>query len=214
MATEKRDEILDAAYECFAQYGFRRTSMQDVAKAAGISRAAVYLHFKNKEDVFRALSLRVHERVLAAAEAAGTATEGIEDRLRAVLSAKLLGHFQLVHRSLHGRELLDENNRLCGDVSAEYRTRHVGLVARLLGGAERAGELRLRGLGLDADAAAELIMDCAKGLEDGGAPSADVFRRRVGDLTRVLACGLGAVPATARGGGTRRRPAKTARRRG
>ncbi len=214
MATATRDEILDAAYECFAQYGFRRTSMADIAKAAGISRAALYLHFKNKEDVFGAVSLRVHERVLAAAEAAAAASEGIEKQLRGVLSAKLLGHFQLAFRSLHGRELLDENSRLCGGISAEFRSRHVGLIARVLDAAERSGELRLRALGFDADSAAELIMDCARGLEESGAPSAEAFRRRVGELARVLACGLGADPATARAGGTRRRRTTSARRRG
>src|SRR5581483_9911319 len=64
------ERILDAALVRFAQYGFRRTSMEDIAAEAGVSRAALYLQFDNKEAIFRALSEALHERALAAAIAA------------------------------------------------------------------------------------------------------------------------------------------------
>ena len=49
----KRDAVYDAASAVFAQYGFRRTTMNDIAKSAGISRPALYLMFENKEDLFQ-----------------------------------------------------------------------------------------------------------------------------------------------------------------
>lgn len=206
MASTRRDDLLDAAYERFSRYGFRRTSMEDIAQAAGISRAAVYLHFGNKEDVFRALARGIQERGLAAAvSAAGDGT--VEQRLRGVLLAKVAETFALVHGSEHGRELLDENSRLCGDITAEFRARHVDLIRDLVAGAARRGELRPRGVGLDAPRAAELVMDCARGLEVTGAPDAATFRQRVGELARLLAAGLGATRpkgAPARATGPRR----------
>ena len=48
---EKRGRILNAALSVFALYGYKRTSMEDIAKAASMSRAAVYQHFRNKEDI-------------------------------------------------------------------------------------------------------------------------------------------------------------------
>ena len=42
------------ALEVFGRYGFRKTSMEDVARSAGISRQGLYLHFANKEALFRA----------------------------------------------------------------------------------------------------------------------------------------------------------------
>lgn len=46
--------LLDAALEVFLRYGFRKTSMGDVASAAGLSRQGLYLHFETKETLFRA----------------------------------------------------------------------------------------------------------------------------------------------------------------
>jgi AcrR family transcriptional regulator len=50
----RRDRALAAAVEVFGRYGFRKTSMEDVARAADISRQGLYLHFASKEELFRA----------------------------------------------------------------------------------------------------------------------------------------------------------------
>lgn len=47
----RRKEILDAALYCFLHFGYSKTSMDDVAKKAGLSRPLIYLKFKNKEDL-------------------------------------------------------------------------------------------------------------------------------------------------------------------
>lgn len=49
------DEVLDAALDQFARNGYASTRMDDIAKAAGLSKAAIYLYFQSKEDVFKAL---------------------------------------------------------------------------------------------------------------------------------------------------------------
>jgi AcrR family transcriptional regulator len=49
------DEVLDAALDLFARNGFAATRMDDIAKAAGLSKAAIYLYFASKDDVFKAL---------------------------------------------------------------------------------------------------------------------------------------------------------------
>ncbi|SFB63880.1 transcriptional regulator, TetR family [Rhizobium sp. NFR07] len=49
---EKKDQILHAAEAVFVRYGFARTTMGDIAKAAGMSRPALYLQFRDKEAIF------------------------------------------------------------------------------------------------------------------------------------------------------------------
>ena len=49
------EEILDAALELFTEKGFSATRMCDVAKKAGISKGTLYLYFKSKEAIFRAV---------------------------------------------------------------------------------------------------------------------------------------------------------------
>jgi len=58
-AAETRLKILDAAELLFFERGVAQTSLEQVAEAAGVTRGAIYWHFSNKVDLFRAL----HERV-------------------------------------------------------------------------------------------------------------------------------------------------------
>ena len=69
----KRNAILVSAFTQFSGYGFRRTSMEDIATAAGVSRASLYSYFGNKEEIFRCLSASIHEQALADA---GSGIEG------------------------------------------------------------------------------------------------------------------------------------------
>jgi AcrR family transcriptional regulator len=50
-----RKQILDASLRLFSQRGFARTSVRDIAQAAGITDAAIYYHFASKRDLFEAL---------------------------------------------------------------------------------------------------------------------------------------------------------------
>src|SRR5262245_49992634 len=50
----RQRNLLNASLGVFLRYGFRKTSMEEVARAAQISRQGLYLHFKTKEDLFRA----------------------------------------------------------------------------------------------------------------------------------------------------------------
>ena len=67
----KRKKIRDNAKSVFLRYGFQRTSMDDIAKAAGMSRPALYLIYKNKEDIYcDILQALAAEGILAAEQAA------------------------------------------------------------------------------------------------------------------------------------------------
>lgn len=60
-------KILEAAERCIRRYGIRRTSMQEVARAAGFSRAWLYRHFPDKESLVSAVLLRTDETFWRAA---------------------------------------------------------------------------------------------------------------------------------------------------
>uniref|UniRef100_UPI004047BC62 TetR/AcrR family transcriptional regulator n=1 Tax=Algoriphagus sp. TaxID=1872435 RepID=UPI004047BC62 len=65
MAGEKNKEklILDAATGLFTAQGFAATRMEDVAKKAGISKGLTYFYYKNKEDLFMALTKKAFEQL-------------------------------------------------------------------------------------------------------------------------------------------------------
>lgn len=74
-AQETRNRILDAAQQVFHAQGVSRTSLEDVAQAADVTRGAIYWHFKNKEDLFNAMSQRVRLPLEAMVQASGDAGE-------------------------------------------------------------------------------------------------------------------------------------------
>lgn len=54
-----RQQIIDAAREVFLRHGVNRTTLQDIAKQAGVTRGAVYWHFSNKHELFLAMREQV-----------------------------------------------------------------------------------------------------------------------------------------------------------
>ncbi len=58
-AEATRARILDAAEQLFERAGVARTTLQEIAQAAGVTRGAVYWHFKDKVDLFNAMMERV-----------------------------------------------------------------------------------------------------------------------------------------------------------
>ncbi|WP_267715409.1 TetR/AcrR family transcriptional regulator [Streptomyces sp. CoH17] len=73
--------ILDAALEQFTVFGLRRSSMDDVAKRAGVSRVTVYRRFQNKEGLVEQTLLRENSRFFQRLDAAVAALPTMEERV-------------------------------------------------------------------------------------------------------------------------------------
>lgn len=52
MSGDNREDILAAAEELFHRFGYRKTTVAEIARAAGIAKGAIYLHFPSKEEIF------------------------------------------------------------------------------------------------------------------------------------------------------------------
>ena len=74
---ETRDRILDAAEDVFNESGYSNTALNEIAEAAGVTRGAIYWHFKNKEDLFQAMCLRIRVPMDALIE--GIVEKGVND---------------------------------------------------------------------------------------------------------------------------------------
>lgn len=93
---EVRDAILDATERLLARYGYRKMTVEDIAREAGIGKGTVYLHFTSKEEI--ALSRidriveRVKERLWRIARSEGTAAV----RIKQMLLARVLVRFDSI----------------------------------------------------------------------------------------------------------------------
>lgn len=70
MGTPTRTRILQEAAKLFTEKGYEATSVQDIAQALGLSKAALYHHFRSKEEILYAISLLALEGLVAAGEKA------------------------------------------------------------------------------------------------------------------------------------------------
>jgi AcrR family transcriptional regulator len=181
-----RDAILAGALRCFGRDGYRRTALDRVAREAGLSRAALYLHFASKEELFRALVADLHARALADAAAAAGGTGPLAERVAAALVANTARFYDLLRASPHAEEFLDENHRLCGELSARFGAKHARLLARMIAAdGEAAGRT-------SAARVAELLLDTAEGIKvrHRATLSGDAYRRRLADAVRIVLAGV------------------------
>jgi AcrR family transcriptional regulator len=109
MTDDKKSKILAAARSVFLSYGFKRVNMNDIAEAAGVSRPALYVLFKNKEEIFIAAYLRWVEETIAQVEAAMAKTTSPMEKIARAFEIWSVGPFELTMASPAAQELLDCN---------------------------------------------------------------------------------------------------------
>src|SRR5216684_3913815 len=131
--TDKRDRILDAAQSLFVRYGVKRTSIDEVAREAGIAKGTVYLSFKSKAELFAAIADLLCANTLAAA-----AFDALDRRIRSLLSA-LLGEAEITHDEATDMILAAGMGTLYTGDDAEqpYRARLTAMIDTLVAGLGR-----------------------------------------------------------------------------
>ncbi len=67
-AATRREQLLKAARMQFIKKGYRATTTEDIARQAGLTKGALYFHFKSKEDIFRELVTQATDKFVATFE--------------------------------------------------------------------------------------------------------------------------------------------------
>ena len=182
----REDAILDAAFHAFAGYGYRRVTMEDIAAGAGLSRTALYQHFRNKEDIFRSLSERYFETCLMDMDRALQGTGPAAEVLQAAFAAKDGKFMDVVLGTPHGRELLDAGFALSAEVAGRAEGRMADLLAGWIG---RQGASAAESLG-DPALLGTTVMAALKGLKTSARTLED-YRAGQAALARMVARALG-----------------------
>ena len=128
----KLSAVLGAALAVFGRHGFRKTSMEAVAKAADISRPGLYLMYPNKEELYRATMAGVLRRAQDAAEAR-LADDSLDltDRLVGALD-ELMGQYVKTEVARDVDQLIQDSEPRLGSLLREYDDRATSAVAAAL----------------------------------------------------------------------------------
>src|SRR5262245_27526685 len=120
-AASRRAKVLEAARWCFLNFGFAKTSFEDIAKRAGLSRTLLYRSFADKEAIYRAVFVEWlvsrHPAAVKAAKARGNA----QARLVAVCRLLVIEPWAEMVGAPMGREFLEACERIDPQSEALYR---------------------------------------------------------------------------------------------
>ena len=186
---DKRGTILAAAFEVFMSYGFRKTSMDDIARAAGMSRPALYQVFRNKTEIFRAASLSLLDKLGRQTRAAFDSDKPFAERLFDSLDRSILALHRKIDATPHGAELMGVNEEVAGDIEEKWCDLMVNAMAEGIAEAERKGEIALAPLGVDAHRVATIVMQAMEGMKTKylrGEPIDDDVRHMVNFIAGAL----------------------------
>ena len=136
-AQETRNRILDFAEHVFNEKGVSRTSLDEIARAAGVTRGAIYWHFRNKAELFDAMMARITLPMEEVAQRGGQAI--CDDPLGYVRSCAL----NVLQRTANDPQVQRVFEIICHkceyvDEMAELKARHLECRAECLGEMERA----------------------------------------------------------------------------
>ncbi|WP_172284124.1 TetR/AcrR family transcriptional regulator [Chryseobacterium sp. LAM-KRS1] len=86
-----KSQILQTAQDLYQRYGIKKVTMDDVAKAVGKTRSALYYYFKNRDELFEAVMISLVDEVKDELEKMIYKEETLESRIRAFCFAKVKG---------------------------------------------------------------------------------------------------------------------------
>jgi AcrR family transcriptional regulator len=126
--TPRQGQIIDAAVGVFLRYGYARTTMADIARAAGITRPTLYATFPDKERVFMAVVEKMIDDKLTEISDGLSLHPDFEGKLRYACDAWAVGGYELVQAHPDAADMFDLGFK---SVCAGYE-RFTALLAEIL----------------------------------------------------------------------------------
>ncbi|WP_405711124.1 MULTISPECIES: TetR/AcrR family transcriptional regulator [unclassified Streptomyces] len=179
---EAARRLLVAAVDAFAERGYHATTTRDIAGRAGMSPAALYIHYKTKEELLHRISRIGHDRALfvleAAADSGGTAAERLAEAVRSFVRWHAERHTtaRVVQYEL---DALGEEHRT---EIVELRRRSDAVVRRIIGEGVQAGEFDVPDVPGTTLAVLSLCIDVARWFNGQGSRTPDEVGALYADL--------------------------------
>src|SRR5262249_13359880 len=137
-----REQILDGTERLLGRLGYQKTTMDDIALEAGVSRRSIYIHFDSKESVALGTIDRIVDRLLERLEALSHADLTNPERVRRMLAERVLFRFDSVRGYFHSIDEIFRSLRPAYMARrATYFQHEAAIFARVLQAGQDNGEL-------------------------------------------------------------------------
>jgi AcrR family transcriptional regulator len=153
--------ILNSAKTIFARYGFKKTTMDEIAQAARKGKSSIYHYFKSKEDIFKAIVEKEADELSAAIAKAINAETTSEKKIRAYVLARMKGINNLTNLYSALKDEYLEHYSFIENVRVKYDTEEVNTIKGILKTGVEDEEFKIEDINLTAFA----LVTALKGLE-------------------------------------------------
>lgn len=117
----KNIDIIEAALECFAKYGIKRTTMADIASSADVSRQTVYAHFGTKEDIIHDAILTLTQRHLEEIDAIAHGAMTLQEKLDGFFEVAIFKPYDMMMTYPDMADLLNSHDPICKTAHTKAR---------------------------------------------------------------------------------------------
>jgi len=162
-AGDKRSLILDSARQLFRQHGYKRTSMDDIARDAGVAKGTLYIYFPSKEQLFIAVSQQFHDGMMEKLRAAAALDLPLTEKMIVLMDSRIGEILRWKSATPHAQDLIATYQRLIEGSEKSAQEEFRALVAKTLKEGVRRGEADPKAAGLSFDAAVDTLIASAAG---------------------------------------------------
>lgn len=139
---DKRMRILKAATQVFAQYGFYKSKISDIARLADVADGTIYLYFKNKDDLLISLFEEEMARIILKMKTEVSKAEGFEEKIRTFIKV----HLNLIAENKELAEVLQIELRQSYKFMKEYMgtklNDYLNIISLIIIQGQKNGEVR------------------------------------------------------------------------
>jgi Transcriptional regulator len=140
-----RDAILDATDRMLSQHGYKKMTIDDLAKEVGIGKGSVYLHFKSKEEIALSHIDRMIERMKERLQTIARSKGDAEKRLRKMILERVMYRFDNVqHYSQSLNELLAQVRPRLLERRKDYFEEEARLISLVLAEGKKSGSFSIK----------------------------------------------------------------------
>lgn len=114
--------ILDAALDVFLRYGFKRTTMGDIAKTANLSRPSLYARYANKDEVYAAVFAAHIEKMLSTLNIAWADCDTLSGKMDCLWDHSVLPSFEMLTQHPDASDIIEGVETVAGQAAMEAAT--------------------------------------------------------------------------------------------
>ncbi len=184
-ADEKAERILTAAFDVFTRFGFKRTTMGDIAEAAQVSRPALYLAFSDKEEIFSAIVARRLREMIDQVGKGLDQFDTVRGKLAFVFEIWCVVPFEIVQASPNAKDLHEASHVCAADIVTTALAEYETILAKILTPLVRAQP----SAGLSSRRISRVLIGALHGFKDD-AKDTTQLRQLIADLIDITCASL------------------------